>query len=81
MIYFKGYGGPVNDFLSWGLWQPISKISFMTYFFHMSSGFYYFAAQVDKDFFSFGFFIVILGDLEDGGTINLTHATSRVPSL
>ena len=49
MKYFKGYGGPVNDFLSWGLWQPISKISFMTYFFHMSSEFYYFAAQVDKD--------------------------------
>jgi len=41
----KGYGGPVNDFLSWGLWQPISKISFMTYFFHMSSNFYYFVAQ------------------------------------
>merc|ERR1719342_608885 len=41
----KGYGGPINEFLSWGLWQPISKISFMTYFFHLSSGFYYFAAQ------------------------------------
>jgi len=41
----KGYGGPVNDFLSWGVWQPISKISFMTYFFHMSSNYYYFVAQ------------------------------------
>jgi len=41
----KGYGGPVNEFLSWGVWQPISKISFMTYFFHMSSNFYYFVSQ------------------------------------
>ena len=32
----KGYGGPVNDFLSWGVWASISKISFMTYLFHMS---------------------------------------------
>ena len=41
----KGYGGPVNDFLSWGLWAPISKISFMTYLFHMSFNWYYFATQ------------------------------------
>ena len=41
----KGYGGPVNDFLSWGLWSPISKISFMTYLFHMSPNFQYFAMQ------------------------------------
>ena len=32
----KGYGGPINNLLSWGLWAPISKISFMTYLFHMS---------------------------------------------
>ena len=32
----KGYGGPINDLLSWGLWAPISKISFMTYLFHIS---------------------------------------------
>ena len=41
----KGYGGVVNDLLSWGLWIPISKISFMTYLFHMSFNFYYHAAQ------------------------------------
>ena len=41
----KGYGGPINDFLSWGLWGPISKISFMTYLFHMSFNWYYFAMQ------------------------------------
>ena len=41
----KGYGGPVNDLLSWGLWSPISKISFMTYLFHMSFNWYYFAMQ------------------------------------
>ena len=41
----KGYGGPVNDFLSWGLWSPVSKISFMTYLFHMSFNWYYFAMQ------------------------------------
>ena len=40
-----GYGGFINDFLSWGLWIPISKISFMTYLFHMSLNWYYFAAQ------------------------------------
>ena len=41
----KGYGGLVNDFLSWGLWGPISKISFMTYLFHMSFNWYYFGMQ------------------------------------
>ena len=41
----KGYGGPINDFLCWGLWSPISKISFMTYLFHMSFNWYYFAMQ------------------------------------
>ena len=41
----KGYGGVVNDLLSWGLWIPISRISFMTYLFHMSLNFSYFAAQ------------------------------------
>ena len=32
----RGYGGLINEFLSWGLWAAISKISFMTYLFHMS---------------------------------------------
>ena len=41
----KGYGGPINDFLSWGFWSPISKVSFMTYLFHMSFNWYYFAMQ------------------------------------
>ena len=42
----KGYGGPVNDLLSWGLWAPVSKISFMTYLLHMSPNWQYFAMQV-----------------------------------
>ena len=41
----RGYGGVVNDFLSWGLWGPVSKISYMTYLFHMSFNWYYFGAQ------------------------------------
>ena len=41
----KGYGGIINDILSWGLWLPISKISFMTYLFHLSFNYYYFVAQ------------------------------------
>ena len=41
----KGFGGFVNDFLSWGLWIPIAKISFMTYFFHMSFNWYYFGHE------------------------------------
>ena len=35
----------MNDFLSWGLWIPIAKISFMTYFFHMSFNWYYFGHE------------------------------------
>ena len=31
----KGYGGPVNHFLSWNLWKPIAKISYMTFLLHM----------------------------------------------
>ena len=41
----KGFGGIVNDFLSWGFWLPISKISFMTYLFHMSINWYFFLGQ------------------------------------
>ena len=52
----KGHGGPVNDFLSWGLWLPVAKISFMTYLFHMQPNFDYFAAQgynLDASFWLF----------------------------
>ena len=41
----RGYGGIVNSFLSWGFWLPISKISFMTYLFHMSLNWYFFLLQ------------------------------------
>ena len=41
----RGYGGVVNDFLSWSFWLPISKISFMTYLFHMSWNYFFFLAQ------------------------------------
>ena len=41
----RGYGGIVNQFLSWGFWLPISKISFMTYLFHMSLNFYFLLLQ------------------------------------
>ena len=36
----------MNDFLSWDLFLPIAKISFMTYLFHMSFNWYYFLLQV-----------------------------------
>ena len=41
----RGCGGIVNDFLSRGFWQPISKVSFMTYLFHMSLNWYFFLLQ------------------------------------
>ena len=41
----RGYGGIVNSFLSWGFWLPISKVSFMTYLFHMAFNFYFFLLQ------------------------------------
>ena len=41
----KGQGGIVNDFLSWPVWLVISKISFMTYLFHMSINWYFFLSQ------------------------------------
>ena len=41
----RGYGGLINDFLSWDFFLPISKVSFMTYFFHMSFNWYYFYMQ------------------------------------
>ena len=41
----RGYGGIVNQFLSWNFWLPISKISFMTYLFHMAFNFYFFLLQ------------------------------------
>ena len=41
----RGYGGLVNHFLSWSFWLPISKVSFMTYLFHMAFNFYFFLLQ------------------------------------
>ena len=41
----RGYGGIVNDLLSWSFWLPISKISFMTYLFHMSLNWHFFLLQ------------------------------------
>ena len=32
----KGRGGIVNKFLSWGVFQPVAKISYMTYLTHLS---------------------------------------------
>ncbi len=31
----KGYGGVINKFLSWGVFQPFAKMSYMAYLFHM----------------------------------------------
>ena len=41
----RGYGGIINSFLSWGFWLPISKVSFMTYLFHLAFNFYFFLLQ------------------------------------
>ena len=41
----KGHGGVVNDLLSWGLWAPVSRVSFMTYLLHISLSWYYFTSQ------------------------------------
>lgn len=32
----KGWGGLINKFLSWGVFQPLAKISYMTYLTHLS---------------------------------------------
>ena len=42
---FQGYGGPVNDFLSWGVLGTVSKISFMTYLFHIEFDIFHYASQ------------------------------------
>ena len=39
------FAGLINDFLSWGVWASIAKISFMTYLFHMGPNFDFFAAM------------------------------------
>uniref|UniRef100_A0A0A1WY94 Nose resistant to fluoxetine protein 6 n=1 Tax=Zeugodacus cucurbitae TaxID=28588 RepID=A0A0A1WY94_ZEUCU len=31
----NGYGGPINSFLSWTFWQPISKLSYIMYIWHL----------------------------------------------
>ncbi len=32
----KGYGGPVNDFLAWSVFAPLSRLTYCSYLFHMS---------------------------------------------
>ena len=41
----RGLGSFINDFLSWGGWTPIAKISFMTYLVHMDIQFIFFRMQ------------------------------------
>lgn len=31
----KGYGGPINWFLSWPQWQPLARLSYGIYLIHM----------------------------------------------
>ncbi len=37
----KGYGGLINKFLSWGVFQPLAKLSYMAYLLHGSVIFWY----------------------------------------
>merc|ERR1712136_272974 len=32
----RGYGGWINDFLSWEAWQPLSKLTYIIYLVHLS---------------------------------------------
>ena len=32
----KGYGGPINDFLSWSAFAPLSRLTYCSYLFHIS---------------------------------------------
>lgn len=32
----KGYGGPVNEFLSWSVFAPLSRLTYCSYLFHIS---------------------------------------------
>ena len=32
----KGYGGPINDFLSWSVFAPLARLTYCSYLFHMS---------------------------------------------
>jgi peptidoglycan/LPS O-acetylase OafA/YrhL len=32
----KGYGGPINDFLSWSIFGPLSRLTYCSYLFHIS---------------------------------------------
>jgi peptidoglycan/LPS O-acetylase OafA/YrhL len=41
----RGYGGPINDLLSWSGWSPIAKVSFMTYLVHMDFNYWFFFSQ------------------------------------
>ena len=42
----RGYGGIINDLLTWSGWSPIAKVSFMTYLVHMDFNWFYFLLQV-----------------------------------
>ena len=33
---FKGHGGVINKFLSWGIFQPLAKVSYMVYLTHLT---------------------------------------------
>ena len=34
-IVSQGYGGIVNDFLSWSFWAPLSRLTYSCYLIHM----------------------------------------------
>ena len=61
----NGYGGVINDFLSWKAFLPLSKLTFCAYLNHISLQFMIFFSQTSSmyisDFLMSQYFIGILG--------------------
>uniref|UniRef100_A0A914QJH3 Acyltransferase 3 domain-containing protein n=1 Tax=Panagrolaimus davidi TaxID=227884 RepID=A0A914QJH3_9BILA len=63
---YYGYGGPINQFMSWNIWVPLGRLSYCAYLVHYSIITYVFALEKNPMFFSsiwqilFNYFIPVV---------------------
>uniref|UniRef100_A0A914NYM0 Acyltransferase 3 domain-containing protein n=1 Tax=Panagrolaimus davidi TaxID=227884 RepID=A0A914NYM0_9BILA len=49
---YYGYGGPINQFMSWNIWVPLGRLSYCAYLVHLPIAIYIFGLEQNEIYFS-----------------------------
>uniref|UniRef100_F1KVE9 Nose resistant to fluoxetine protein 6 n=1 Tax=Ascaris suum TaxID=6253 RepID=F1KVE9_ASCSU len=56
---FYGYGGPINEFMSWSIWIPLGRLTYSAYLIHYCVLYYFIGmSNVPSTFTNFSFLVV-----------------------